>query len=78
MVVSDETFIPPEQQSSSQTSTTSVTGQIKKATQPVEAPGALPATWPLEAPGATGVFQPTSQEVLHPEPTDQPAVLSNR
>ena len=33
------------------------------ATQPVEAPGALPATRPVEAPGAIGEFQPTSQDV---------------
>ena len=39
---------------------------MKKATQPVEAPGALPATRPVEAPGATGEFQPTSQNVVRP------------
>ena len=51
MVVSDKHFIPPEQQSSSQMSTTGVTGQMMKVTQPVEAPGALTSTQPIEAPG---------------------------
>ena len=87
VVVSDKPFIPPEQHSTSQTSTT---GKMKKATQPVEAPGALPATWPVEAPGATGEFQPTSQdmippaavstsgrpEVQPPDPTAQPVVTA--
>ena len=85
VVVSDKPFIPPEQQSSSQIPTASASGK-KKATQPVEAPGALPA------PGATGEFQPTSQdvrppaavsasgqpEVQPPGPTAQLAFAANR
>ena len=63
VVVSDTPFIPPEQQSSSQMSTTDATGQMKKAIQPVESPGALAATQPLEAPGATAEVQPTSHDV---------------
>ena len=57
VVVSDKPFIPPEQQSSSQIPTAGASGK-KKATQPIEAPGALPATWPVEAPAATGFNLP--------------------
>ena len=90
-MVSDKPFIPPEQQSSSHISTAGASGK-KKATQPVEAPGALPATRPVEALGATGEFQPTSQdvrppaavsasgrpEVQPPGPTAQLAFAANR
>ena len=65
VVLSDKPFIPPEQQSSSQIPTAGASGK-KKATQPVEAPGAFPAIRPVEAPGATGEFQPTSQDVRPP------------
>ena len=63
VVVSDKPIIPPEQQFSSQTSTTGATGQMMKATQPFEAPGALTSTRPFEAPCVTAEVQPTSQDV---------------
>ena len=83
MVVSDKPFIPPEQQPSGQPSTSGATGQMKKATQPSEVPGALTATRPVEASGATEKVQPTSQEaaskpeVQPPGPTGQSASTFN-
>ena len=75
----------------SKISTAGASGK-KKATQPVEAPGALPATRPVEAPSATREFQPTSQDVMPPaavstsgrpevqppNPTTQPAFAANQ
>ena len=75
-VVTDRPFIPPVQQTTSATGQQQPTGQIemKKAIQPVQAPGAVTATqpaaapsavfatWPVEAPGATSEMQPTSQD----------------
>ena len=84
MVVSEKPFIPPEQQYSSQISTTGATGQMK-ATQPIEASGALTATRPVEDPVLLERF---SQDVLHfvavsgastsGQPEVQPAATSFR
>ena len=91
LVVSNKPFIPPEQQSSSQTSTS---GLMMKATQPVEAPGALTATRPVDVtyyvavsgpevqpPGPASQILPGTSgrlEVQPPGPTCQPATTTNR
>ena len=60
--------------------------EVKKATQPVEAPGAITATQPFEAPGAASELKNTSQdaslfhnaertEVQPTGPTGQPATV---
>ena len=46
---------------------------MKKATQPIEAPGAVIATRPVEAPGASAEFQPTGQDAS-PVAADSPEV----
>ena len=53
--------------------TTGATGQ-KKATQPVEGPGASIATQPVEAPSATAVMHPTGQNVSDQIAADRPEV----
>ena len=62
VVVTDRPFIPPVQQPTSVTSQKQSSGaagqrEVKKSTQPVEAPSALIATQPVEAPGtSTEIF----------------------
>ena len=53
VVVTDRPFIPPVQQTTSVTGQRQPTGQMemKKATQPVEAPSAVTAIQPVELPG---------------------------
>ena len=62
VVVSEKPFIPPAQQSTSQSPATGLTGQKKMtATQPFEAPGVKKlATQPVEAPGAGTESQPSN------------------
>ena len=79
VVVTGIPFIPPVQK------TTGATSQ-KKATQPVDAPGAstatqpveaawaLIATQPVEAPSASIVMQPTDQDVSDQIAADRPEV----
>ena len=66
VVVSEKPFIPPAQQSTSQSPATGVAGKKKKtATQPVEAPGVKKsATQPVEAPGAGTEIPPTDQTTV--------------
>ena len=66
VVVSEKPFIPPTQQSTSQSPATGLTGKKKKtATQPVEAPGVKKsATQPVEAPGAGTEIPPTDQTAV--------------
>ena len=65
VVVSGKPFIPPAQQSTSQSPTTGVTGKKKTATQPVEAPGVKKlATQPVEASGAGTEIPPTDQTAV--------------
>ena len=66
VVVSEKPFIPPAQQSTSQSPATGLTGKKKKtATQPVEAPSVKKlATQPVEAPGAGTEFLPTDQTAV--------------
>ena len=60
VVVTDRPFIPPVQQTTGVTSQRQSTSQMqmKKATQPVEAPGAVTATQPVEASGAVLATRP--------------------
>ena len=60
VVVTDRPFIPPTQQPTGVTGEKQPSGAaskryVKKATQPVEVPGAVLATRPVEAPGAATV-----------------------
>ena len=65
VVVSEKPFIPPAQQSTSQSPATGLTGKKKTATQPVEAPGVKKlATQPVEAPGAGTEIPPTDQTAV--------------
>ena len=66
VVVSEKPFIPPAQQSTSQSPATGLTGKKKKtAAQPVEAPGVKKlATQPVEAPGAGTETPPTDQTAV--------------
>ena len=54
VVVTDRPFIPPVQQTTGVNGQRQLTGQMemKKATQPVEAPAVVTATQPVEAPNA--------------------------
>ena len=57
VVVTDKHFIPPVQQTTDftgqkQSSSAASLMEMKKATHPVEAPGAASFTQPVEAPGA--------------------------
>ena len=80
-MVTDRPFIPLVQQ------TTGVTGQrqpnsqmeMKKETQPVEAPGAATATQPVEAPSAVIATQPVDAPGATSEmqPTGQDASLTS-
>ena len=79
MVVSDRPFIPPVQQTTSTTgqkASSSSTGhlEVKKATQPVEAPCAVIVTWPVEVHGASAEVQPTGQEASPVAAADRPEV----
>ena len=63
VVVIERPFIPPVQPSTGftgqkQSSGAASKSDMKKATQPVEAPGALTATQPVEVPGAMMATQP--------------------
>ena len=49
---------------------------VVTATKPVEAPGAVLATWPVEAPGATSEMQPTGQDSSLPFDVDRPEAQS--
>ena len=65
VVVSEKPFIPPAQQSTSQSPATGLTSKKKTATQPVEAPGVKKlATQPVEAPGAGTEIPPTDQTAV--------------
>ena len=79
-MVSDRPFIAPVQQTTgvtSQKQSTSAPGQmeIKKATQPVEAPSSVSATQPVEAPGASTEVQLTGQDASPFAAADKPEVL---
>ena len=71
VVVTDRPFIPLLQQITGVTGQRQPTGQMemKKATQPVEAPGAVIATRPVEASGATSEFKSSDVVV-----TDRPFI----
>ena len=60
VVVTDRPFIPPSGQSAPGSSSQQATGQMtgKKATQPVEAPGALPGSQQMEVSGDVSATQP--------------------
>ena len=82
-VVSDRPFIPPVQQSTGftgqkQSSSAASQREVKKATQPVEAPSALTATRPTEAPGAVVATQPVEAPGASSEiqPTGQDSSVS--
>ena len=81
VVVSDKPFIPPEQQSSSQTSTSGATGQMMKATQPV-VPYYVAVSGPeIQPPGPASQILPGTSgrlEVQPPGPTGQPATTTNQ
>ena len=83
MVVTDRPFIPPSDQPAPGSSSQQPSGQKKgkKATQPAQAPGALPssqqmevsgevsATQPVEAPGADTENSSTDQDSSRPTST---------
>ena len=89
VVVTDTPFIPPTQQSTGVTGQkqsfgAASQGEVKKATQPVEAPSAVFPTRLVEAPVASSEMPSTDQdsslsvdgdrpEVQPPGPTAQPA-----
>ena len=63
VVVADSPFIPPVQQPTrvtfqKQSASAASQMEMKKATQPVEAPSAVTATQPVEVPGAVLATQP--------------------
>ena len=91
VVVTDRPFIPSTQQPTGvtgqkQSSGAASQGEMKKATQPVEAPGtvtvahlvevpgAVFATRPVEAPSASSVTSPTGQESSLLADVDRPEV----
>ena len=79
VMVTDRPFIPSVQQTTNVTghkANTSATGhlEVKKATQPVEAPGTLTATWPVEAPSAFAEVQLTGQDASPVAAADRPEI----
>ena len=82
VVVTDRPFIPPVQQTTGVTGQKQPTGQVqpagqremKKATQPVEAPSAGLATQPVEAPGADPEMLHIGQDTSLPFAADRSKV----
>ena len=75
--MTDRPFIPPVQQPTGVTRQKQSSGaagqsEVKKATQPVEAPIALTATQPVEAPGASSEMLFTGQDSSLPSVVDSP------